>query len=178
MNEKVKIILIAAIFIVLMVGSTFLYNYLSENNPSNSNIAKYSTTEPAEDFTVYNEAGIKVNLSNFYGKPIVVNFWATWCGPCTSELPYFEEFYNEYKDDIHFLMVNSSDYVSDVKSFMKDNDYSFIVYYDNEYDASNTYGVRSIPFTLFINSDGKIVNSHMGSMSRSVLEKYIKQLLE
>lgn len=152
----------------------------NSDNTESSDVAEDSNIIPAMDFTVYDEADNAIKLSDFYGKPIVVNFWATWCGPCKSELPAFEQLYNKYGNDINFLMVNLTDgaqeTVSAVREFISENDYDFPVYYDTELDAAMTYSVYSIPATLFIDADGNIVASHMGAMSESTLQNYIESL--
>lgn len=134
----------------------------------------------AKDFTVLNNEGENINLSDFFGKPIIVNFWASWCGPCKMELPEFEEAYKIYGEEIEFLMVNLTDEygetVESVKKFTKDNNYSFPLYFDTEYSASNAYGVYSIPRTLFINKDGNIVKSFTGVIDKETLDRYIKIL--
>ena len=83
----------------------------------------------AVDFTVTDREGNTVKLSEFFGKPIIINFWATWCGPCKSELPVFDEAYRKYGEGVTFLMVNLTDGYRDtveaVKAFIEDNDYTF-----------------------------------------------------
>lgn len=143
------------------------------------------TSEPetmaALDFVVYDQDETAYNLSDFYGKPIVVNFWATWCGPCKSELPAFQNLYDEYGDKVQFLMVNLTDgaqeTVSGVSDFLIDNSYTFPVYYDTDMNAAITYYVTSIPRTLFIDENGNIVASHMGAMSEATLKNYIDTIL-
>ncbi len=134
----------------------------------------------AKDFTVLNNEGENINLSDFFGKPIIVNFWASWCGPCKMELPEFEEAYKTYGEEIEILMVNLTDEyretVESAKKFTKDNNYSFPLYFDTEYSASNAYGVYSIPRTLFINKDGNIVKSFTGVIDKETLDRYIKIL--
>lgn len=140
----------------------------------NNNLSK------ANDFTVLNNAGEKVSLSDFFGKPIVVNFWATWCTPCKMELPEFEEAHKDYGKEIEFLMVNLTDEynepIESVKTFTKENNYTFPVYFDTEYSATNTYRIYSIPRTLFINKDGEIVKSYTGMINKETLDMYIKKL--
>ena len=152
----------------------------NNDNPNNSS-ANDSNVIAAMDFIVYMQDGTSVNLSDFYGKPIVVNFWATWCGPCKSELPAFETLYNEYGEDVNFMMVNLTDgaqeTVSGVSDFVTENNYHFPVYFDTDVDAAMTYSVYSIPATLFIDADGNIVASHMGAMSESTLRNYIENLM-
>lgn len=195
-----KTILLAGTLIAILILASVFYNNYQDNDPSqlgpsglyteiqeqqndstDINDTEESTSVPAMDFTVYTENGTPVKLSDFYGKPIVVNFWATWCGPCKSELPAFETLYNEYKDEINFLMINLTDGAQEtipgVKDFISKNNYTFPVYFDTEMNAALTYGVYSIPATLFIDADGNIVASQLGAMSENALKNYIKTLL-
>lgn len=182
MNKKKKFILLLVLFIVLIGGAVLAYNILDEKFDPDHNIESETEIELAKDFTVFDSVGKETTLSENFGKPIVVNFWATWCSPCVSELPYFEEFYENYKDDVIFMMVNMTDGYQekeeDVKKFMQNNSYSFPVYYDLNYSAANAYRVSSIPMTLFIEEDGEIEDTHLGAMSEAVLENYIKDLLD
>lgn len=197
--KKTLILLLALVGII--GAATLFYNNYQKNDPSqlkpsgmfsesqqegstSTQITENNTnsdTLPAMDFSVYKQDGSEVNLSDFYGTPIVVNFWATWCGPCKSELPAFEQLYREYGENIIFMMVNLTDgaqeTVKDVNKFVMDNNYTFPVYFDTEADAALTYSVYSIPATLFIDADGNIVASHMGAMSESTLRNYIENTL-
>lgn len=141
------------------------------------------TDDPSlPDFTVLNMDGEPVDLSDFFGKPIVVNFWATWCGPCVFELPAFDAAYRKYGDTVTFLMVNLTDGVDDTvegaKSFIKSNGYTFPIYFDTSFSAALAHEVSSIPLTLFIDQDGMLVRSQLGAMSESKLFGYIESLLK
>jgi thiol-disulfide isomerase/thioredoxin len=139
---------------------------------------------PAPDFTIMDLDGSMVSLSDRLedGKPIVLNFWATWCGPCTSELPAFNKAVADYADEITFMMINLTDgqveTVPGVREFLTENGYSLPVYFDKKGSASGPYGASSIPLTYFITSDGMVVGGHMGSMSEETLYNYLEQLLE
>jgi len=182
MKNKIWL-MIACVFAAVMVSAAVLYPKLSEkysaDNTSNNTIS--DAVIQADDFTVYDSQMNEVKLSDCFGKPIVINFWASWCGPCKSELPAFNSLYEKYKDDVVFLMINLTDGQSDtessIKQFVSDNGYSFPVYYDSEYDASNTYGVRSIPETVFIYADGSLYDTRVGAMNETDLENHIKQLI-
>ena len=134
----------------------------------------------ATDFVVYDGSGNPVRLSDHFGKPIVVNFWASWCGPCCSELPHFDAAAEAYDGQIDFMMVNLTDgyseTVSSVKSFVADNGYSFPVYYDTSENAANAYSIYSIPLTVFIRADGTVMDSHVGSMDSYTLQNYLARL--
>lgn len=131
----------------------------------------------APDFTVQDGEGNSVKLSDFFGKPIVLNFWASWCPPCKAELPDFEDAYKKYDGEVVFLMVNMTDNqmetVEVAKDFIKTYGYDFPVYFDVSYEAATVYGIRSIPQTYFINAEGEAVASATGMISAAQLEQGI-----
>ena len=135
----------------------------------------------APDFAVLDKDGQTVKLSDFRGKPVVINFWATWCPPCKQELPDFNEAAKAYESDVVFLMVNLTDgqrdTVDSVKAFIADNDYTFPVYFDTSYSAANAYMISSIPSTYFINAKGEMVSYKVGMMTADELESGIQGLM-
>lgn len=137
---------------------------------------------PAPDFTVYDRDNNEVHLSDFVGKPVVLNFWASWCGPCKSEMPDFNEAYAELGEEVQFLMVNMT--ASARESFEKATDFvdeqgfSFPVFYDLDADAAKAYGVYSLPTTLFIDAQGYGIAQATGAIDRATLEKGIGMISE
>ena len=134
-------------------------------------------TNTAPDFTVLDNNGNKVKLSDRFGKKIVINIWATWCGPCRSELGHFNKAYQLYGNDITFMMVDmtdgSNETVAGVRQFVKDNGYTFPVYYDTEYSAAIAYGANSIPMTIVIDEFGNVEATQIGSMDETMLMRLI-----
>ena len=132
------------------------------------------------DFTVYDAQGNAVRLSDYFGKPIVLNVWASWCGPCQSEMPDFDAKYREMGDEVVFLMVNITDgsreTVKTASSFISRNGYSFPVFYDTELDATATYGVSSLPTTYFIDAEGYLVARAVGAISAKTLQQGIDRI--
>ena len=131
----------------------------------------------APDFTIQDWEGNMVKLSDFFGKPIVLNFWASWCPPCKAELPDFDDACKKYEGEVVFLMVNMTDNqmetVEVAKDFIKTYGYDFPVYFDVSYEAAMVYGVRSIPQTYFINAEGEAVATATGMISAAQLEQGI-----
>ena len=147
---------------------------------ANESESKENELTQAPNFTVYDLDGNEVNLTDFFGKPIIVNFWASWCGPCKMEMPDFNEAYQTYKDDITFLMVNMTDgsreTVEKASTFIEESGYIFPVYYDTEYSAAITYSVSSLPTTYFIDADGYLIAHARGAIDSSTLQKGIDMI--
>ena len=135
----------------------------------------------APDFTAYDADGNAVRLSDYFGKPLVLNFWASWCGPCKSEMPDFEEACAQYGGDIHFMMVNSTDgsreTVDTASAYLADNGYTFPAYFDTDFEASTAYGVTGLPTTFFIDSEGDLVAYARGALNAETLQTGIDMLL-
>lgn len=200
MNKKLSLILTAAALILLILGASFLYNRLgsqvespqlatpgttpptTQHTPTNTaapteTVTPTETTkpktEPLPDFTVYDLEGNPVKLSDFRGKPVVLNFWSSRCGPCKREMPDFETAYAQYGENIHFVMLNvtdgSWDTVESASQFILDNGYTFPVYYDTDNVAAYLFGVSALPTTFFIDAEGQGVAYAPGALDMQTL---------
>lgn len=178
MNKKKKTLIALLAFIILLAIAGAAYQYLSRAfDPDATQIEKKVA---ASDFTFVDNDGNEVKLSDYFGKPILLNFWASWCGPCQREMPHFEKAYPEYKDDITFLIVDLADGVHEStesgKAFIEESGYTFPVYFDTKSEGAVAYGITSIPTTLFIDKDGYIVSKYSGSLTEKKLLERIKMI--
>lgn len=180
MKKKTLLILIIGL-IVLIGGASILYSSLSEDE-SADNAQGSEAKIPVPDFTVFDVDGKEVHLSDFKGKPVVLNFWASWCGPCKSEMPDFDEKAKELEDKVQFLMVNvtdgSQETVESASQFIKDQGYTFPVFYDTEMNASSAYGATSLPMTFFIDAEGFGIARAVGAINSAALQQGIDMILE
>lgn len=199
-KNKIITLVISLVAVVCFVGVYFLYNTLRDDYANKTERVEITTVSEeikvpeeiketektlfypqderkAYDFIAYDMYGNEVKLSDCYGKPIVLNFWSTWCNHCKIELPLFEKAYKE-NPDIVFIMINitAADDVKLVNDLLDENGYTFTVWLDADADATAKYGVSSIPATYFIDKDGNIVNHTVGEMDETTLEKRLSMI--
>lgn len=154
----------------------------SENTDSSANTPESEEPEKitAPDFSVMDAEGNSVKLSDFYGRPVVLNFWASWCPPCKAEMPEFETVFKELGKDTAFLMINATDGSRETedtaKAFMEEQDYSFPVYYDVNQEAAYAYGISSLPTTVFIDAEGYLITGAVGKINEDTLRNGIAMI--
>jgi len=135
--------------------------------------------EAAPDFSFEDATGSTFSLSDFQGKMVMLNFWATWCGPCAYEMPFIQQVYDEWPDgDLVILTIDIGESAETVATFLQDNGISLPVLLDMEGKVAVLYGVRGIPRTLFIDKDGLIRGIKPGALqSKEELEDILNQLV-
>ena len=131
----------------------------------------------APEFQITDADGETVTLSNQLGKPVILNFWASWCPPCKEEMPDFEDAYAEHGDDIQFMMINLTDGDRETRAtadaYLDEFGFTFPVFYDLDSSAAISYGLRSVPTTYFISAEGEIIAHAFGMIDRATLEQGI-----
>ena len=127
------------------------------------------------DYTLKDMNGIDVNLASFKGKVILLNFWATWCGPCRVEIPYLIELQREYADDLVILGVSVDDTAEKLKPYASEMNINYPLLIGNgRQDFQDAYGpFWGIPVTVFVDREGRILRKHSGIASKEQFEQEI-----
>jgi peroxiredoxin len=119
--------------------------------------------EPAPDFTLLDDSGLAVSLSELHGQVVMINFWASWCGPCRQEMPLLEQIHQRYESlGFTLLGVNVEENSSDAKAFLKDRPVSFPILFDPDNGVSKLYDVIAMPSTVLIDRQGNVRHLHHG----------------
>ena len=198
MKDRKTLVLLVLAFVIVLAGAYLLYDRLGsqyapdqlavESTPVPADTAESTadsgdtqqTAEDAEaqrtaapDFTAYDADGNAVQLSDYFGKPLVLNFWASWCGPCKSEMPAFQQAY-EQEDGVQFLLVNMTggrETQADAEALLAQEGYTFPVLFDLDLDAAMTYGVTALPTTYFLDAEGNLVAWAQGAINEETLQQ-------
>ena len=190
MNQKTLLVCTAIILVAVLAIAAILYNNqdFSSQMGIMGNDSQFDTTAPdgshpektdppAPDFYFTDYDGNRLQLSQFEGKPVILNFWASWCGPCKSEMPDLEEAFKTYGGDIHFIILNMTDgsreTVQSARNYIDSQGYTFPVYYDTNQNGAISYGVSGIPVTFFIDAEGYVVGMYSGAMTANILQQGI-----
>lgn len=138
-----------------------------ESSPSDGGkkepLAPVEVGDEYRDFTVTLTDGTEFTLSDHEGSVILLNFWATWCGPCVREMPAFPMLLEKYGEELTLLAVNAGEAEKTVKSFLEKNGYEFPVAADPDNEINSLYPSEGIPYTVLIGRDGKIASIHLGA---------------
>jgi peroxiredoxin len=127
------------------------------------NVLAETAQGAAPDFTLKSQKNGNLKLSELRGKVVLINFWASWCGPCRQEMPILDELYRHYRPlDFTILGVNVEQNSDDAKSLLKDVPVTFPILFDTENKISKLYDVKGMPSTVLVDRDGNIRYIHMG----------------
>ena len=189
MNKKVLLITLIALVALLAIAGV-LYPKLSSGMQTqqlattppatteepDATEATQPETIPAPDFTVLDWDGNEVNFSDYAGKPVVLNFWAHWCGPCQMEMPEFNAKYEELEGEVTFLMVHVGADMDAGKEKVTEGGYTFPVVFDKDSQVAAFYGVSAFPTSFFIDKEGNLQAYYVGAMDANLLQQGIDMI--
>lgn len=181
--SKKGLIVLVAVLVVVIVGAAVAYSALAPAAMSDTarTAEKQDEQTEAPDFRMVSAGGEELSLSSLRGTPVVLNFWASTCGPCKSEMPEFQTAFEEYGSQVQFVMLNVPDFNGETREralqLVEQNTYTFPVYFDVSAEAQVQYGVTSIPRTYFISADGILEAYAAGVISAAALDEGISMLL-
>ncbi|WP_071395055.1 peroxiredoxin family protein [Bacillus tuaregi] len=163
----------AAVLLLAMMTVAIVQAMEKEEKPDNLPGLKVGVKAP--DFELKNLAGETVKLSDFEGKKVILNFWATWCPPCKEEMPDMETFYKQAGDEVVILAVNI-DPQYNVNKFVTDMGVTFPILLDEDDEVNSMYQVLSIPTTYFIDKDGVIRHKYISAMTEEIMQQYVDDM--
>lgn len=163
----------------------------TDENSDNTENEEKPEYPPAYDFTLTDQYGNTHTLSDYKGKVVFLNFWASWCGPCKKEMPDIEELYQKYnlnQDEVVFLGVanpkskdyphNSDEEKDEILKFLDENGYTFPTVFDETGEILMNYYITAFPTTFMINKEGNVMGYIPGMMTKDIMESVIEQTLE
>ena len=185
MDKILKVILVVALTLGLVMAGCS--DGSSQEGPALGRITGSSVDspqslqigKPTPNFQFQSPDGQATSLSELRGKPVLLNFWATWCGPCVYEMPYFQQVYNEWSDKgLVVLAINVGESPSTVKSFLQSHDLSLPVLLDTKEDVALRYNIRYFPTTFLIDKNGIIQGIKIGPfLSKEEIEAGIRRVI-
>ncbi len=175
-RATLAILAIALIGLLVLAGCELSSMDIEAAGQGSNDAVGIKVGEVAPDFTLTDLDGNQVSLSDFRGKTVLINFWATWCPPCRKEMPDIESLYQQYKDlDFVVLGVDIAESADNVRRFVKQGGYSWTFVIDAGYQAAVAYQVRAIPSSFFLDEEGVVRAAHVGYMTKRAMEGYLAQ---
>ncbi len=194
MDKKKKALILLLALVALLTAAVILYRSLAGKAPApqtpdsaqeGGGEAQTDDKLAAPNFTMTDAAGNAVTYADVAaaagGKPVILNFWTSWCGYCKQEMPDFEQAYKDYGGQIEFIMLDAqtNEYTADAgAAYVAEQGFTFPVYYDANGEAVAVYGVRGFPATVAVDADGYVVYAQSGMLTADALEQLIDELLE
>ena len=179
MKNRTLILLGVITVLTLSIYGSLIASRVFHSQVTASSVGNDVTLEPAPDFELKSLDGRTVKLSDFHGKVVVLNFWATWCAPCRVETPWLVDFYRQYKEQgLEVVGVSMDDGNQEhVADFAKEMGINYTILMGNHAVGDAYGGLRFLPQTFFIGRDGKIIKHSFGIKSKSDFEEAIKESL-
>ena len=180
--ESKKIVKTAAIIIAALIIIAFVWLLgwgILHKEPLTGLSGITMVNRPAPDFTITTFKGDKISLGELRGKPVVINFWASWCPPCREEAPLLEHTWRVYKGrGVAFIGVDIQDKKEDALAYIREFDITYPNGPDPTGEISIDYGVSGLPVTFFVSRDGKIIRRWVGALQRGVIISAVEEIMK
>jgi len=170
---------LALVVVAFVIALGLYFGYHQARHSSASLTPRLGLSKPAPDFSLESLDGKTMRLSDFRGKAVLLNFWATWCGPCKIEMPWFVDLQNEYGSQGLQIVGVAMDDASkeDIAKFAKDMGVNYPILIGKEAVGDQYGGVPALPETFFIGRDGKVVDKIIGLRGKAEIEDAVKRAL-
>ena len=165
-------LLIVGLFLAVWGGSMLLKG--NDNGPARASAPVVGASAPT--FAAQTLDGKVIHLKDFRGKPVVLNFWATWCPPCRAEMPMLQQYYLKHQQDYVMLAVNDAEPPSQVADFIKQKGFTFTVLLDPQQALVRMYRIQGFPTTFFIDKEGVIRYMHVGMLQEGDLRAGLQSI--
>lgn len=165
------------VLILLLGGSWIWFNRVPVALSADANAPQPAINYPAPDFVLKTLSGDSFSLREARGRPVVLNFWATWCGPCQRELPALQAAAERYGDRVLIVGIDQGEEAATVQAYVDELGLTFPIPMDSEFTVSELYNVRGLPTTFFIDSEGVIRHLWLGEMNSITLAEGVAETL-
>jgi len=174
--------MVKIILSIVLVLSAYIFSGDKNKNtiPSTENVIVKLDGDKAPDFSLKSVDGKTVNLSDYKGKVVIIDFWATWCGPCRRGIPDLVSIQKEFKNDLVIIGISldAEKTIKDVPGFVKSYSINYPIVYGDEKVVMDYGGIQSIPTAFVIDKKGNVVDRHIGLVSKDTYVNKIKELLK
>ena len=170
----------AGVLIGLGIGVVLYYIFIDKSSITILKDRDFSLAPEvggkAPGFELRTFSGDLESLDMYSGKPVIVNFWATWCGPCRLEMPIFQRYHDENSDDIVVMTINAGESREDIERFLNEMELDLRVLLDDEHFVESLYRVQGLPSTFFIDEEGIIRYKHLGIITEGQVQGYLEEM--
>jgi len=179
MGELRMVRKLITVLVIIVTGLMTVTGCQSSTEPVSTVTIPVAEGDLAPDFKLQDLDGETVSLSGLRGRPVLLNFWATWCPPCLAEMPYLQQVVEEWQGkELAVLTIDIGESRSTVQNYLQSYKLSLPVLLDTKKTVSNKYGFRYVPTTFFIDKDGIIQRMRVGSFpSKEAIDAYIEEII-
>jgi Peroxiredoxin len=175
LKSKGVLLLVGGILFVLIIGGIVFFIGPIKNEADrkvNTVVLKAGNVMP--DFELTSLENSSVHLNQYLGKPVIINFWASWCIPCHDEMPLFERYYQYQNGNLIIIGVNYEEPVDIVRPFILENHITFPILLDEQGKVRDRFMIRGFPTSLFIDSKGIFVAENIGALDKESIKSYLQ----